>query len=375
MTTTHSQSHRPRRANVLRGVLVSTLLLVTACSSAVTTSAPSTTASTVESSVAAETPPVSEITGETDELADDTTEAPEQTGTYPTSPLVDVTADLDGALLGISTGLTRAERAPRFRSLEAEAGRQFDIGHVFHAWDDAIPTEDDLMHLEDGRILMISWNGTDTIEIQNGVHDDWIRTQATSVRNLEQPVMLRWLWEMDGNRRRDWVHSGEDFVGAWNHIRDIFTEVGATNAQFVWCPNAFLFWDGGDPTPWYPGDENVDWLCADGYNWGDSVNGPDWMSFTEIFEDFVAWAEPRNLPIVIGETGSNEATDDPNGRADWLRDVPVSLRNDLPAIDALVYFDKDFRFADHPDWRVDTTPQAFAAWNEIARNEYLNPLE
>ena len=139
-----------------------------------------------------------------------------------------------------------------------------------------------------------------------------------------------------------------------------------------------MFWDtnegGGNPDEWYPGDENVDWLCADGYNWGDRTTDRDWMTFTDIFEEFVAWAEPRNLPIVIAETGSNEALDDPNARADWLRNIPDSLRNDLPAIDAVIYFDKDFTFLGHPDWRLDTTPQAFAAWNEISRDEYLNPL-
>ena len=293
---------------------------------------------------------------------------------YPPSPLLNVTADLEGALVGISTELSDDLRADRVRFLESQAGRQFDIGHVFHAWGDAIPTEDDLQHLEDGRILMISWNGTDTIEIQNGVHDDWIRSQATSVRELGQPVMLRWLWEMDAPRRRAWVHSGEDFVAAWLHVRGIFDEVGADNAEFVWCPNEFLFWDDGDPSPWYPGDENVDWLCADGYNWQTSVDHPDWISFTDIFKDFVEWAEPRGLPIVIGETGSNQAVDDPNGKADWIASLPELLENDLPAIDAVVYFDKDFRFQNQPDWRLDTDDASFAAWNEIVKNPYFNPL-
>ncbi len=310
---------------------------------------------------------IAEATGELPE-----SETPESR--FPPSPLREVTADLDGALLGVSTGLTNAERRPRFEFIEEVAGRQLDIGHVFHAWDREIPTEDDLQHLEDGRILMISWNGTDTIEIQNGVHDDWIRTQATAVGDLEEPVMLRWLWEMDANRRREWVHSGPDYVAAWIHIRAIFDEVGATNAQFVWCPNEFLFWDDGDPEPWYPGDEHVDWLCADGYNWQDSVNHPEWISVTGIFEDFYAWAEPKGLPIVIGETGSNEALDDPEGKADWFRSLPDLLATELPEIDAVVYFDKDFTFQGHADWRVDTSPQAFAAWNEIANDPYFNPL-
>lgn len=317
---------------------------------------------------------VQEVGREVGETGQDTPNAQDDDSQVPSSPLPFVSADLDGALLGISTGLTNAERQPRFDLLEQEAGRQFDIGHVFHAWNDAIPTQDDLRHIEDGRILMISWNGTDTIEIQDGVHDDWIRTQASSVRDLGQPVMLRWFWEMDAPRRQPLVHSGDDYIAAWIHIREIFAEVGATNAEFVWCPNEFLFWDGGDPEPWYPGDDHVDWLCADGYNWQSSVDHPDWISFTEIFEDFHAWAEPRGLPIVIAETGSNEAVDDPQGKADWLRSLPTLLAEDLPGIDAVVYFDKDFQFQGHPDWRLDTSTESFEAWNDIANDPYFNPL-
>ncbi len=296
-----------------------------------------------------------------------TTQAPE-----PAFSVLDVDADFEGALLGVSTGLSRAERAPRFRQLEADAGRQFDIGHVFHAWDMAIPTDDDLMHLEDGRILMISWNGTDTIEIQNGVHDAWIQEQAEAVRDLETPLLLRWLWEMDGNRRIEWVHSPEDFVAAWRHIRGIFDDVGATNAQFVWCPNEFLFWDDGDPDPWYPGDADVDWLCADGYNWADSAVSPEWVTLDEIFGDFVEWAAPKNLPIMIGEVGSNEAVDDPSQKAAWLDAIPTVLRDELPEIDAFVYFDKDFTSFGHPDWRLDTSPESYDAWNRMANDPWMH---
>lgn len=287
-------------------------------------------------------------------------------------PLTTIDANFDGALLGISTGLSRAERAPRFRQLEADAGRSYDIGHVFHAWDKPIPTADDLMHLEDGRILMISWNGTDTIEISNGDHDEWIRTQAEAVRDLEEPLLLRWLWEMDGNRRRTWVHSGPDFVAAWLHVREIFDEVGADNAQFVWCPNEFLFWDDGDPEPWYPGDDNVDWLCADGYNWAASSDDLEWITIDKIFEDFVSWAAPRNLPIIIGETGSNEGED--GAKAAWLRSVPQLLRDELPEIDAVVYFDKDFTEFGHPDWRVDTSESSVKAWIELSNDPWFNSL-
>ena len=80
-----------------------------------------------------------------------TTEAPEAIDgapvTFRDNRLSAIDADLEGALLGIATGPYSDERIPRFEQLEADSGRQIDIGHVFHAWDRAIPTEDDLFHL------------------------------------------------------------------------------------------------------------------------------------------------------------------------------------------------------------------------------------
>lgn len=360
---------RKRQYSVNVTIFLSLALFVTACASTDngadgrTAASPSTSVTTVESTQATTTTgaPVTETTAEP---------APEPAPAFAENRLSEIDADFEGALFGVSTGLSRAERGPRFRQLEADAGRQFDIGHVFHAWDMAIPTEDDLMHLEDGRILMISWNGTDTIEIQNGLHDDWIAQQATSVRDLGEPVMLRWLWEMDGRRRIEWVHSPEDFVAAWLHVRSIFDEVGATNAEFVWCPNEAIFWEGADPDPWYPGDEHVDWLCADGYNWAETVTSPEWITFDAIFEDFVEWSEPRNLPIVIGEWGTNEG--EAGAKGDWLDDVAPILRDELPEIDAVVYFDKDFTSFDQPDWRVDTTSDAYESWIRFANDPWLN---
>ena len=306
-----------------------------------------------------------------------TTEAPEAIDgapvTFRDNRLSAIDADLEGALLGIATGPYSDERIPRFEQLEADSGRQIDIGHVFHAWDRAIPTEDDLFHLEEGRTLMISWNGTDTIEIQNGQHDAWIAEQAAAVRDLGEPVLLRWLWEMDGARRINWVHSPEDFVAAWLQVQSVFDEVGATNAEFVWCPNAHLFWDDSpeDPDAWYPGDENVDWICADGYNWEDTTAAPGWVSLDQIFGDFVEWAAPRNIPIMIGETGSNEA--ELGAKGDWFRGLPEILRTELPEIDAVVMFDTDFRANGHPNWRVDTSPESYAGFLEFAQDPWLNP--
>lgn len=357
-------------------LLIAATVLLFGCSEAASS------ASEPETSDSAVTTPPPSIDDQPTTSAVVTTPDPEIETTTPSQPERDegfesIAAQGFGpgnqrAMLGISTGLSRAERQPRFESIEDSAGRVLDIGHVFHAWDKAIPTQDDLFHIEENRLLMISWNGTDTKQIAAGQHDAWIRSQATAVKDLERPLLLRWLWEMDGNRRRDWVHSGEDYVAAWNHIRDIFDEVGADNAEFVWCPNEFLFWDGGDPEPWYPGDDRVDWLCADGYNWATATTDSAWVDMVDIFGDFYDWAVPRNKPIIIGESGVAEAADDPQGKAAWLRDIAPTLQEELPEIDAFIYFDKDFRSFGHPDWRLDTSPESLDAWTDMAQHPWFN---
>lgn len=55
---------------------------------------------------------------------------------------------------------------------------------------------------------------------------------------------LRYGYEMNGNWNSWGFGPGNpngntvsDFIQSWIHIHNIFTEVGAYNAIWVWCPN------------------------------------------------------------------------------------------------------------------------------------------
>ena len=305
-----------------------------------------------------------------------TTTAP-ASSTIPTIALTTTWSDYefgpghDRVLWGLSVGGNQSTREQVYDAYEQRSGRPVSIGHTFHPWDDPIPSEVDLYHLANDRLLLLSWNGTDTIEIASGIHDDWIRTQARAVGDLNDRILLRWLWEMDGRRRLETVHSGPDYINAWNHVRAIFDEEGVDNAEFVWCPNDFLFDTGLDPLVWYPGDDHVDWLCADGYNWSESPELDTWESFEEIFRGFYDWAEPRGLPIMIAETGSGE---DGNGaKAAWISELPHVLETEFPAIDAVVYFDIDATARGHLDWRLSTSVPTLDAWVGALQHPYTYP--
>ncbi|MCB0973380.1 MAG: hypothetical protein KDB86_02350 [Actinobacteria bacterium] len=248
---------------------------------------------------------------------------------------------------------------------EAKAGRTLDIGHSFYAWDKVFPTWREEFHRDAGRIPLISWNGTFADAVANGGQDALIAARARGVKELGTRIMLRWFWEMDGNNKADWAQSPENYIAAWRHIHDIFQSEGATNVEWVWCPNAWQ-WDANNNAEWYPGDDYVDWVCADGYNWAPEKAGADWESFEAIFSEFYDWATTQtDKQIMIGEYGAQER--EPGEKAQWILDSIITAEERFPEIDALVYYDEDREERGHYDWRLDTSESAFDAFAEVAQ--------
>jgi putative cell wall-binding protein len=274
-----------------------------------------------------------------------------------------------GALFGEYIKPAEYERAVLERTIrdrEADLGRRLDIAHWYYPWATPFPSWQEPWHLEAGRIPMISWQGTDTQEIAAGRHDALIETRADAVAALGAQVFLRFFWEMDGVANADRANSPADYIAAWRRIHGIFDARGADNVVWVWCPNAWGFHTGAAPQ-WYPGDDYVDWVCADGYNWAPGRAGDPWRSFTEIFAPFHEWGMARAKPMMVGEYGAQER--EPGEKAQWFRDVVPSLQADLPGIAAVVYFDS---LHDGYDWRVTTSAASYEAFHALAADPYLN---
>jgi Glycosyl hydrolase family 26 len=290
--------------------------------------------------------------------------------TTTTTTLPPVQTPMTGVLLGAST-------SPDFRSLAAEKsaaedleqriGRTLDINHNFYTWDEPFPTETERWDLQAGRIPLISWNGRNvtTKTIARGSYDDMIRQRARQTKALGQPVMIRWFWEMDGRKKAEFAGEPEEYIAAWKHIVGIFRAEGADNVRWVWCPNASAFNDG-DAQEFYPGDDFVDWTCADGYNWAPGRAGDDWESFKDIFGGFYSWAVLHNKPIMVGEFGVQERK--PGEKAQWITEAREAIKTDFPLLRAIVYFSSN---ADY-DWRLTTSDSALEAFRQMAHDPYFN---
>jgi len=262
---------------------------------------------------------------------------------------------------------TQPERIAAVDSLQRQIGRRFDIVHTYMRWLEPFPTSSDLAFMRQGSTLLLSWGGVDPRAIMAGTYDSWIRQRAHAIKAARKRIFLEWLWEMDRPNLRGEVHSPADFIAAWKHIRAIFDRARVRNVAWVWCPTARGFAEG-DAAAFYPGNSQVDWVCADVY----PGPGP-YRSFADTAKAFLAWAARHPKPVMIGEYGVPQSYSAAQ-RARWLRAAAQAVRAD-PQIKALVYFDGD-PAGRQPNGRYSLTGDlsAIQAFRAIGRMPYFNPL-
>jgi hypothetical protein len=327
--------------------------------------------------------------------------------TPPTNPAPRPTGRLvpsQGSLFGIHTvpdsptAKTAAQMGITKR--EADAGRTLDIDNHYYANFDAaqplsggkptLPGWRETWDVQSGRIPLVSWGGADTIEIVNGKYDAAIDAAAVRLQALGAPYFLRWFWEADGTRpsKAGLSHTPADYIKAWRYIHDRFIKAGGTNAVWVWCPVSLNFYPPSGQTstdpelannhainqwgaqPYYPGDDVVDWMCADGYNWAPNKPGTRYESFQELFQAFYNWSVPHNKPLMVGETGVQE--NNPGDKTKWIQAMHVSLTQHYPNIVAWLYFDTQNANGLANEWWLESDPESYQAWKDMASDPYFN---
>ena len=202
--------------------------------------------------------------------------------------------------------------------------------------------------------------------------DKYLDAYAAAAKADGRPLFIRFGHEMNG----DWygwsgARNGASseaparFVEVWKYVRGRFTRLGVTNVTWVWCPNhesvPAAAWN--DARNYYPGDDQVDWICADGYNWGTSqtqaTGGWDsrWQTFDEVFGSVYASLTAMTAkPFMIGEFASTETG---GTKADWITAAAQRMQvGAYPRLKAFVWFDYD----KETDWRVNSSPASLAAF-------------
>jgi beta-mannanase len=251
--------------------------------------------------------------------------------------------------------------------LERQIGRRLAIDHTYVPWGAALgwrPAWDVSL----GRIPLITFgNGGNTTEIAQGRHDVYLRQLSEAVRELGKPVFLRYAHRMDLASASSWVGSPAAYVAAWRHVHEIFAGLPVS---WVWTPTAAGF-SGDQPAErFYPGDDYVDWIAADGYNGAGCGGQSGWRQLADVFGDFYAWGSARGKPLMIAEAGTAEDPGDPARKAAWFDNATRQLATEMPNIQALVYFHAKKAC----DYRVTTSASSLEAFKRLAQDPHFQTL-
>ncbi len=245
-------------------------------------------------------------------------------------------------------------------------GRQSDIVHGFVNPQSEVPLNQIRQAQQAGHVVMITLEPFEVESSYNPAYsiivgdiDDDLRRWARQLDRLDQPVMLRFMHEMNGN----WYpwsvgHGGggrnspAHVINAYRHAWQIFQDEGATDVQWVWSPNTGAP-VGVNYASLYPGDQYVDIVGLDGYNGGSDLGRfGGWKSFREIFESSLEEvAQLTDRPVIIAETSSAEGGGD---KAAWISNMFKFLetRSDVTA---LLWFQVDKADQGEVDWRFDSS--------------------
>ena len=279
-----------------------------------------------------------------------------------------VSAPSSGALLGAwvrPESLTQAGRLAALESWEKLVGRRMDVVNTYRRFDQNFFESSDRAVAARGSTLMLSWAGEDTRQVAAGFYDSTLVARAHELKAFGAPVLLRFRWEMDRPNLRSTVWAPADYIAAWKHVRAVFAREGATNASWVWCPTAEGY-NGGYAQPYYPGDDQVDWVCADIYA------GSKLRPIGDLAAGFLGFAAQHpTKPAMVGEFGVARAWGEQ--RAAWLRDAGATFKAH-PQIRAVMYFESDPTDSEsaNQQFELSDDPSALAAFKALADERYFN---
>jgi len=269
---------------------------------------------------------------------------------------------------------------------EKRLKRPVDIVSLYQAWDSTYRKfcAEKLREIhQSGRTALITWEpwklpragkakqdqpSFTLRRILGGDYDHYISSWAQQSKSAGIPYLLRPMHEMNGNWY-PWCGSvnqnqPQDYIEVWRYLHGLFHELGATQISWVWSPYAESFPPARDNvlSRYYPGDDYVDWVALDGYNWGTSMPWSRWQTFQEIFSSaYESITQITNKPLLIAETACAE-----NGgsKSQWIRSGLETLGESFPRIAGLVWFN----VRKECDWRIDSSRASLRAFRQTVQN-------
>ncbi|MFD5655978.1 glycosyl hydrolase [Streptomyces hirsutus] len=252
-----------------------------------------------------------------------------------------------GAWFGAFVPHERANLEEKVRAYEEKVGRKLDIVYTYH--DMSLPEGDrregqllspEEQRVGEDRMLLLSWEskwwgGTKGqqprwAEIVAGDLDTTvIDVQAQRIKDYGQrtgkKVFLSFDLEMDTRTPANGTPA--QYVRAYRHLHDRFRELGVDNVVWTWIITGYL--NHGDLFKgMYPGDEYVDWIGYNQYNYY-RCHKTEWLTFEQTQTATHEWIRENisaDKPLMLSEFGSAVDSTRPERQAEWYAQVPSVLK-------------------------------------------------
>jgi hypothetical protein len=197
-----------------------------------------------------------------------------------------------------------------------------------------------------------------------------IVTWARTLKARSATVMLAYNHEPEAHDRLT-LGSAQEFIAAWRHVRAIFDQQGATNIEWTWQMTAYSFRVPASSeqaaAKWYPGDQWVDNVGADAYNWiscGSTGNG-QYNSMATLGNPVLAFARAHGKAASFPEFASHANPQRPQ----WLADAHDWFVANENILSAAFYFNRPPTIASNADckWGL-TSATEYAGLRAMAQD-------
>lgn len=233
------------------------------------------------------------------------------------------------------------------------------------------------------RILFYNWKPRNLTwrQVADGKADTYLTQLAQHMKaNAKKPFFLSLNGEMEDEviPTTGSGQTAKDYAAFYRHVVDVLRSNGVTNAVMVMNYTGIQKWG---KMSWfedlYPGNDVVDWIAQDPYNFG---KPPVWLTDmsgmvnrtdnASSWPGFYNWAAKKypSKPQMLAEFGVHEDPAYPSHKADFWRTAEAQLKT-LPQLKALVYWDSN-NFGKVGTTRIDSKSTSLTAFQDFVKTDY-----
>lgn len=311
----------------------------------------------------------------------------------------DAGADLGPRPTGAVPPLGMAADAAERARVETATGVALPVVRVFARWDTPFPTADQQALLDAGRIVHLSvrprtdggraiaWADVaaagadagldaadpDTADGAGGVADEleeWVRViGAAGERAAAGGGRLYVTFNHEPEAADSDGHgTAADYRAAWRaFVTRLRAVPGGDDVRTVLVLNRGTY-ASGEADAWWPGDDVVDVVGVDAYNWYDCQAAPGaparpWMAPADLLAPALAFARAHARPLAVPEIASTEDPADPSAKAAWILDLAQTLADPevAPDVEYAAWFPGHDQAWPRCRWAWDSTPASARA--------------